>query len=293
VRYLTSTSGDITDTYTYDAYGNLMASSGSTANNYLYCGEQYDPQLKFYYNRARYLNPDTGRFWTMDTFAGNNEDPLSLHKYRYVADNPVTGLDPSGHEDIGGMMMAMDISASLDAIPGILTTPMQVISHGGAIYPVVVVTLPNGTQYMPETKVKNNAQAVRAGVPINTAIYISVPAEVDPQDLVEYWTEEKKLGPLRDNFANFLDFWRPGGSHDFKLLNPLFDAFGNFGFGATGYSAGFSLRGLQFAADEAHGFLNNPINSADILSGFNATSKGGKLSAKTTNLVPSLPVPFP
>jgi RHS repeat-associated protein len=74
VRYLTSISGDITDTYTYDAYGNLVASSGSTANNYLYCGEQYDPQLKFYYNRARYLNPDTGRFWTMDTFAGNNED---------------------------------------------------------------------------------------------------------------------------------------------------------------------------------------------------------------------------
>jgi RHS repeat-associated protein len=74
-----------------------MASSGSTANNYLYCGEQYDPQLKFYYNRARYLNPDTGRFWTMDTFAGNNEDPLSLHKYLYCHDNPVNNTDPSGN----------------------------------------------------------------------------------------------------------------------------------------------------------------------------------------------------
>jgi RHS repeat-associated protein len=96
VRYLTGTSGDITDTYTYDAFGNLIASSGSTENNYLYCGEQYDPQLKFYYNRARYLNPDTGRFWTMDTFAGNNEDPLSLHKYLYCQDEPVDGTDPSG-----------------------------------------------------------------------------------------------------------------------------------------------------------------------------------------------------
>jgi RHS repeat-associated protein len=96
VRYLTSTSGDITDTYTYDAYGNLIASSGSTANNYLYCGEQYDPQLKFYYNRARYLNPDTGRFWTMDTFAGNNEDPLSLHKYLYCQADPVDNTDSSG-----------------------------------------------------------------------------------------------------------------------------------------------------------------------------------------------------
>jgi RHS repeat-associated protein len=96
VRYLTSTSGDITDTYTYDAYGNLIASIGSTANNYLYCGEQYDPQLKFYYNRARYLNPDTGRFWTTDTFAGSNEDPLSLHKYLYCQNDPVNGVDPSG-----------------------------------------------------------------------------------------------------------------------------------------------------------------------------------------------------
>jgi RHS repeat-associated protein len=89
VRYLTDTNGGITDTYTYDAYGNLIATSGSTANNYLYCGEQYDPQLKLYYNRARYLNPDTGRFWTMDTFAGNNEDPLSLHKYLYAQCDPV------------------------------------------------------------------------------------------------------------------------------------------------------------------------------------------------------------
>jgi RHS repeat-associated protein len=96
VRYLTSISGGITDTYTYDAYGNLVASSGSTANNYLYCGEQYDPQLKFYYNRARYLNPDTGRFWTMDTFPGNNEDPLSLHKYLYCQDEPVNLTDPFG-----------------------------------------------------------------------------------------------------------------------------------------------------------------------------------------------------
>jgi RHS repeat-associated protein len=101
VRYLTDISGGITDTYTYDAYGNLIASSGSTANNYLYCGEQYDPQLKLYYNRARYLNPDTGRFWTMDTFVGDNEDPLSLHKYLYCQGNPVNGSDPLGHSFFG------------------------------------------------------------------------------------------------------------------------------------------------------------------------------------------------
>lgn len=45
-----------------------------------------------------YLNPDTGRFWTMDSYAGDSEDPLSLHKYLYVANNPVNMVDPSGHD---------------------------------------------------------------------------------------------------------------------------------------------------------------------------------------------------
>jgi hypothetical protein len=49
-------------------------------------------------SRARLYNVNTGRFQTMDTFAGNNEDPLSLHKYLYCHDNPINGIDPSGHE---------------------------------------------------------------------------------------------------------------------------------------------------------------------------------------------------
>ncbi|HTR41666.1 MAG TPA: hypothetical protein VMH87_08635 [Pseudomonadales bacterium] len=49
-------------------------------------------------NRARYLNTGTGRFWTMDTYQGNNEDSLSLHKYLYGADDPVNLMDPSGND---------------------------------------------------------------------------------------------------------------------------------------------------------------------------------------------------
>jgi hypothetical protein len=45
----------------------------------------------------------------MDTFAGNNEDPLSLHKYLYCQDNPVMGSDPSGHEDIGSVLTSLSI----------------------------------------------------------------------------------------------------------------------------------------------------------------------------------------
>ena len=96
VRFLIDPSGAITDTYSYDAFGTLIDSSGTTANRYLYCGEQWDADLGFYHLRARYLNPDSGRFWTQDTYEGNSSDPLSLHKYLYAHANPVMNVDPSG-----------------------------------------------------------------------------------------------------------------------------------------------------------------------------------------------------
>lgn len=43
----------VTDTYDYDTFGNLINQTGSTPNNYLFAGEQYDPALGLYYNRAR------------------------------------------------------------------------------------------------------------------------------------------------------------------------------------------------------------------------------------------------
>lgn len=96
-RFLANTSGGITDTYAFDAYGLLVASTGSTPNSYLYCGQQYDSDLGFYYLRARYYKPDSGRFWTMDTYTGNNGDPLSLHKYLYCQDSPVDNYDDTGN----------------------------------------------------------------------------------------------------------------------------------------------------------------------------------------------------
>ena len=63
----------------------------------LYCGQQWDADVSMYYLRARYYRSDTGRFWTMDTYEGDTEDPLSLHKYLYCQDGPVDGFDPGGH----------------------------------------------------------------------------------------------------------------------------------------------------------------------------------------------------
>jgi RHS repeat-associated protein len=119
VRFLTNSTGAVTDTYDYDAFGNLINQTGSTPNNYLFAGEQYDPALGLYYNRARYLNTNTGRFWSMDTFQGDPGSPDSLHKYVYAASDPVDRIDPSGHEDIGEALAVASDYAVLGAIAGL------------------------------------------------------------------------------------------------------------------------------------------------------------------------------
>jgi RHS repeat-associated protein/uncharacterized repeat protein (TIGR01451 family) len=108
VRNLTSTAGLVTDTYDYDAFGNLIASTGSTPNNYLFAGEQFDPSLGIYFMRARYYDQRLGRFWTMDTYEGDPQAPLSLHKYLYAGANPVDHFDPSGKDfELGSVTTAL------------------------------------------------------------------------------------------------------------------------------------------------------------------------------------------
>src|SRR5208337_3736918 len=125
VRQLTNSSGAVTDSYEYDAFGNLINQTGSTPNNYLFAGEQYDSAIGLYCNRARYLNTTTGRFWSMDTAEGNNRDPLSLHKYLYAEGNPVDHVDPSGHE-IDEVLFAVAVAVVVLTLSTPANTPIVI-----------------------------------------------------------------------------------------------------------------------------------------------------------------------
>lgn len=107
VTGLSDATETLTDTYTYEAWGTVLARTGTTENRYQYTGEQYDPNLGFTYLRARYYNPTLGRFHTMDTWQGNSADPITLHKYLYANANPVMLLDPSGTNSIGEIMVGI------------------------------------------------------------------------------------------------------------------------------------------------------------------------------------------
>jgi RHS repeat-associated protein len=112
VRILTDTNGTVSDSYVYDAYGTLLrhsANVNNTApNDYLYAGEQFDSDLELYYLRARYYNTDTGRFWTADSFQGEESEPASLNKYLFCEDDTIDNIDKSGH-DIGEVLAIIDI----------------------------------------------------------------------------------------------------------------------------------------------------------------------------------------
>ena len=97
-RALTNAVGLITDTYTYDAFGNITAQTGETYNPYLYNQEQYDANTGLYYLRARYMNPSTGRFVSMDSYGGSIYDPATLHKYLYCSADPISYCDPTGYD---------------------------------------------------------------------------------------------------------------------------------------------------------------------------------------------------
>jgi RHS repeat-associated protein len=116
VRLLTNAAAATTDVYDYDAFGNLIYHSGTTPNDYLFCGQQFDAALGLYYLRARFMNPESGRFWTMDAADGDRFETASLHKYLYANANPVNNQDPSGYFSISEVLTSFGVEGVLNNI---------------------------------------------------------------------------------------------------------------------------------------------------------------------------------
>ena len=113
VRGLLDEKGNLTDTYAYNAYGELTEKTGETENHFLYTGEYYDGVSGLYYLRARYMSPETGTFISMDTWQGDLYEPVTLHKYLYANANPVKYKDPSGMFSLPECNIASAIGAEL------------------------------------------------------------------------------------------------------------------------------------------------------------------------------------
>ena len=92
VQGLINTSGTLTKTYEYDAFGNEIDKDSTDTNPWRYCGEYYDTETEDIYLRNRYYNPSIGRFIT--------EDPARADDnwYSYCNGNPIMFVDSNGLE---------------------------------------------------------------------------------------------------------------------------------------------------------------------------------------------------
>jgi len=118
---LTDSSANLVEQITYDSFGNHVA-SGRT--RYTYTGRERDADTGLMYYRARFYDPQVGRFI--------NEDPIGLdggiNPYAYVGNNPVSFIDPSGlcPQNPSGngkaLKPCLNININNSSYPGIVDT---------------------------------------------------------------------------------------------------------------------------------------------------------------------------
>jgi RHS repeat-associated protein len=91
VRALSDSGGSMQATFTFDAYGKLISSTGSGATPFGFAGEYVDSESGLLYQRARYYDPAAGQFITRDPL-----EVTTKAAYSYVGDDPLNGMDPLG-----------------------------------------------------------------------------------------------------------------------------------------------------------------------------------------------------
>jgi RHS repeat-associated protein len=100
VRNLTNAAGNVTDSYTYTAFGDTFNLTGITVNPYQYTGQQYDALTGLYSLRARYYDPAVGRFLSQDSYPYDFDNPVQLNRYVYAMGDPVNYIDPGGMQSL-------------------------------------------------------------------------------------------------------------------------------------------------------------------------------------------------
>jgi RHS repeat-associated protein len=108
---VSATSGAQAGGQTFGPWGNVT-SGGSSATARNYTGQYLDNASGLLYYHARYYDATLARFISADsvvpgqTATMGTPNPQQLNRYSYVANNPLTTNDPSGHCGEGGVQMS-------------------------------------------------------------------------------------------------------------------------------------------------------------------------------------------
>ena len=136
IRLVTDAGGVVVNEYDYDSYGNFETIIEGVTNPFTYTGREFDAESGLYYYRARYYDPQTGRFVSQDPIGFPAGD---ANLYRYVFNNPVNFTDPEGES-------ALTITAPFAAGAAAADGPLPIgdavaltILAGAAIYDLAVI----------------------------------------------------------------------------------------------------------------------------------------------------------
>jgi len=134
VEDVVNSSGTVIDHILYDNFGNITSeSSPSSGDRFKFAGMEYDATTGLYYDRARYYDPNTGRFVTQDPegFAAGD-----TNLYRFVHDEPTNRIDPTGLSDFWDKLFPANIYVQ----PGVPITGLT--QPGVSTDPLIPVTGP-------------------------------------------------------------------------------------------------------------------------------------------------------
>jgi RHS repeat-associated protein len=96
VVWTASTTGAVAATLTYDPYGNLVSSTGSTLPNTRWQSSHYDGAAGLYYVIARWFAPSLGTFLSDDPLTASQADSQARDPYAYGAGDAIDRIDPTG-----------------------------------------------------------------------------------------------------------------------------------------------------------------------------------------------------
>jgi len=99
VSSLSNTTGALANTYVFDSFGKLTASTGTLVNPFQYTAREFDPETGVYDYRMRYYDPSAGRFISEDPLGFKGGDP---NFYAYVLNSPTDLVDPLGLQHTPG-----------------------------------------------------------------------------------------------------------------------------------------------------------------------------------------------
>ncbi len=108
---IADSSGNLIASYRYDAWGKVIAITGSNVfigelNPFRYRGYYYDCDIKMYYLQSRYYDPEIGRFINSDSvdYIGITETDISYNAFAYCNNNPIFSTDEDGSFTIGDLI---------------------------------------------------------------------------------------------------------------------------------------------------------------------------------------------